>query len=55
MIQHHIYDGEIVRAMQFYQNMQYQVNPIHQTQENVQKPYFWLFGIIQKGIFLIFE
>ena len=29
--------------------MQFQVNPMHQTQENGQKPSFWLFGSLKKA------
>ena len=34
---------------EFYQNMQYKVNPMHQTQENGQTPRFWLFGSFKKA------
>ena len=35
--------------------MQYQVDPMHQTQENGQKPHFWLFGSFKKAFFVNFE
>ena len=31
--------------------MQYQVNPMHQIQENGQKPQFWLFGSFKNAFF----
>ena len=44
MIQHEPNDGRMEYNIYFYQNMQYQVKPIHQTEENGQKADFWLFG-----------
>ena len=35
--------------------MQKQVNPINQTQENGQKPHFWLFGSFKRGNLVTFE
>ena len=38
-----------MHTIDFYQNMQYKVDPMHQTQENGQKPLFWLFGSFKKA------
>ena len=43
MIQYGSYDGYLKQTIKFYQNMQYQVEPVGQTQENGQKPHFLLF------------
>ena len=51
MIQHESNDGQMVYTIYFYQNMQYQVSPIHQTQENGEKAHFWLIWIIQNAFF----
>ena len=40
MIQHE----QIMKTINHYHNMQYQVSPMHLTQENCQNPIFLLFG-----------
>ena len=35
--------------------MQFEVNPMHLTQENGQNPHFWLFGSFKKAFFVNFE
>ena len=49
MIHNGWYDGQLIPTIQFYQNVQYQVKPMHQTKENGQKPRFWLFGSFKKA------
>ena len=51
MVQPDLYDVQSVDTVKSYQNMQYQVNRMHQTQEKVQKPHFWLFGSFKKAFF----
>ena len=49
VIQHGRYNGQIMQTIYFYQHMHYQVNLMHQTQENGQKSHFWLFGSFKKA------
>ena len=42
---------ELFEIVNFYLNMQYQVDPTDQTQENGQKPLFWLFGSFKNAFF----
>ena len=49
MIQHLSLDGQIMHTINFCQNMQYEVNVMHPTQENDQKSCFWLFGSFKKA------
>ena len=49
VIQHGRYNGQIMQTIYFYQHMHYQVNLMHQTQENGQKSKFWLFGSFKKS------
>ena len=42
-------NGQIMQTIYFYQHMHYQVNLMHQTQENGQKSKFWLFGSFKKS------
>ena len=51
MVQPDLNDVQIVDTVMFYQDMQYQVNRMHKTQEKVQKPHFWLFGSFKKAFF----
>ena len=50
MIQHESNDDQMVYTIYFYQNMQNQVSPIHQTQENGKKAHFWLFGSFKNDV-----
>ena len=38
------YHSQTLRNILYYQNMRYQVNPTDQSQDNEQKPLFWVFG-----------
>ena len=55
MIQHGRYGSPLVKIILYNHYMQFEVNPMHLTQENGQKPHFWLFGSFKKAFFVNFE
>ena len=49
MIEYEFYDWPILHTVYIYNNTQFQVNQIVQTQENGQKAHFWLFNPLKKA------
>ena len=49
MIEYEFYDWPILHTVYIYDNTQFQVNQIVQTQDNGQKAYFWLFKPLKKA------
>ena len=45
----------MVENVQYYHNMQYQVDPMDRTPENGQKPRFWLSGSFKNAFLQIFS